>query len=157
MLKTNTSIVRKNVTRGKSWDNQDTSRHRSPNTPSFTISKPYYGNNHFKPPSRLDSPYPRQSKSQKKSNYNKSDNNYSNISRPQSPIYSIDNNRSRQHFSRNCLRNLQNYINSLLDPEQTDDTTSNTEHMETQSVSEEQLLEQQINDLFLELNQGTKN
>ena len=27
--------------------------------------------------------------------------------------------------------------------------------METQSVSEEQLLEQQINDLFLELNQGT--
>ena len=83
MLKTNTSIVRKNVTRGKSWDNQDTSRHRSPNTPFFTISKPFYGNNNFKPPSRLDSPYPRPSKSQKKSNYNKNDNNYSNNSRPQ--------------------------------------------------------------------------
>ena len=29
--------------------------------------------------------------------------------------------------------------------------------METRSVSEEQFLEQQINDLFLELNQGTIN
>ena len=92
--------------RGKSWDNQDTFPHRSPNTPSFTISKPYYGNNNFKPPRRLDSSYPRPSKSQKKSNYKKNDNNYSNNSRPQSPIFNIDNNRSRQRFSRNCLRIL---------------------------------------------------
>ena len=38
--------------------------------------------------------------------------------------------------------------------QQTDKTTSNTEHMKKRSVSQEKLLEQQFHDLFLELNQG---
>ena len=48
---------------------------------------------------------------------------------------------------------VRNYISSLLDKEQTDDTMSNTE---TQNVSEEQLPEQQFNDLLLELSQDTQ-
>ena len=38
--------------------------------------------------------------------------------------------------------------------QQTDETTSNTEHMEKRSVSQEKLLEQQFHDLLLELKQG---
>ena len=45
---------------------------------------------------------------------------------------------------------------SFLDQDSTDGKRSNTEHTETQNVSKEQLLEQQINDLLLELNQDTK-
>ena len=37
-----------------------------------------------------------------------------------------------------------NYINLLLDQEQTDEITSNTEQQETQNFSEEQLLEQEL-------------
>ena len=129
-------------------DVRDISRHKSPNTSSFTNSKPYYGNKNFRPPSKSGSPYPRRPNSQKKPNYNNNNNNYSINPRPQSPNYKRDSNRSRQLFSRNSIRNVRNYINSLLDQEQTDDTTSNTEHMETQCVSEEQLLQQQFNDNF---------
>ena len=49
-----------------------------------------------------------------------------------------------------------NYLNSFLDQEQTDDTTSNTEQTETQNASEERLLERQYNDLLSELNQNTQ-
>ena len=45
---------------------------------------------------------------------------------------------------------------SLLDQEETDDRTSDTEHMETQPFSEEQLLEHQFNDVVLELNLDTR-
>ena len=78
---------------------------------------------------------------------------HSNNSRPKSPHYNRDANRSRRSFSRNRLRNVRKHINPLLDQKQTDNTMSNTENTETQNVSEEQLLEQQINDLLLELNQ----
>ena len=82
-------------------------------------------------------------------NFNKNNNNIANNSRPKSPNHNRDGNRSRQPFSRNRLRNVRNYINTLLDQEQTDETTSNIEYMETQSVSEEKL----FNDLLLALNQ----
>ena len=70
----------------------------------------------------------------KKPSYNKNNNNYTNNSRPQSPNYNRDSNRSRRPFCCNCLRNVRNYIQSLLDQERTDDTTTSIEHMETQSV-----------------------
>ena len=40
--------------------------------------------------------------------------------------------------------------------EYSDNTMSNTESIDTTIVSEETLLEQQLNDLLLELNQGTQ-
>ena len=70
--------------------------------------------------------------------------------------YNRDGIRSRRPISRNRLRNVRNYINSLLDQEQTDDTMSNTENCETQKVSEEKLLGQQFNDCLCELNQDTQ-
>ena len=51
---------------------------------------------------------------------------------------------------------MRNYINSLLDPEQSDNTASNTENTDTINVSEETLLEQQFNDLLLKLTQDTQ-
>ena len=56
----------------------------------------------------------------------------------------------------NRLRNVRNYINSLLYQEQTDSTMPNTENTDTQNVFEETLLVQQFNDLLLELNQDTQ-
>ena len=64
--------------------------------------------------------------------------------------------RPRRPYPRNCLRNVRNYISALLDQEQTDDTTSPREKNDSQNVSEETLLEQHFNDLFLELNQDTQ-
>ena len=81
-----------------------------------------------------------------------SNNNY----RTQSPNSNRDGNRSQRPFSRNRLRNVRNYINSLLDQEQTDNTISHTDNENTQNVSEETLLEQQSNDLLLELNQDNQ-
>ena len=43
----------------------------------------------------------------------------------------------------------------MLDQEQSDNTTSNTENTDTTNVSEKTLLEQQFNDLNLVLNQDT--
>ena len=106
----------------------------------------------FKAPIRSGSSYPRLPKCQKKPNYNNNNKN-STSSRPQSPNYNRDGNRSRQPFSLNRHRNVQNHINSLFDQEQTDHTMSHKENTETQNVSEEQLLEQQLNHLLLELNQ----
>ena len=60
------------------------------------------------------------------------------------PSFNRDGNCSRRPFSRKRLHNVRNYINSLLDQGQTDDTMSNTENTATQNVSEENLLEQQI-------------
>ena len=119
--------------RNKSRDRRHNSRHRSPNKFSQLNSKPYYGNNNFKPPSRNGSPYPRTSYNQHKPNFNKNYTNSTN-SRPQSPSYNRDGNRSRRPFSRNRLHNVRNYINSLLDQEQTDDTMSTTENTETQCL-----------------------
>ena len=127
-----------------SRDNRKNSRNRSPNKFLQNNSKPYYGNSNFKPPSRNGSPYP-------KLNFK----NNSHISRPQSPYKNRDGNRPRRPFSRNRLRNDRNDINTLLDQEQTDNTTSHTETDDTQNVSEENLQEQQFNDLLLELNQDT--
>ena len=121
-------------------------RHRSPNKFSQNNSKPYYGNSNFKPPNRNGSPCPTPN-FQTNTQYN---------SRPQSPHYNRDGNHSRRPFSRNRLRNVSNYNNSLLDHEQSDNTTSNTENKDTTNVSEETLLEKQINDLLLELNQDTQ-
>ena len=59
-------------------------------------------------------------------------------------------------LSRNRFRNVRNYINSLLDQEQTDDTPSNTENTEAHNVSEEKLPEQQFNDLLIEITQDTQ-
>ena len=98
--------------RSKSREQRNHSRHGSPNKFSQNNSKPYYGNSNFKPPSRNGSPYPRPN-SQNNSLYN---------SRPQSPHYNRDGNRSRRPFSRNRLRTVRNYNNSLLDQEQTDNT-----------------------------------
>ena len=78
--------------RNNSREHRNNSRHRSPNKFSQSNSKAYYGNSKFKPPSRSGSPYPRRSDSQNNSHYN---------SRPQSPHYNRDGNRSRQPFSRN--------------------------------------------------------
>ena len=47
-------------------------------------------------------------------------------------------------------------MNGLLDQEQSDNTTSNTENTDTINVSEETLLEQQYNKLLLELNHDTE-
>ena len=44
----------------------------------------------------------------------------------------------------------------MLDQEQSDNTTSNTESGDTSNVSKETLLEQQFNHLLLELNQDTQ-
>ena len=77
-------------------------------------------------------------------------------SRPQSPHYNRDGKRSRRPLSRNRLRNVRNCINSLLDQEQSDNTTLNIEKTDTPNVSEETLVEQQFNDLLLELNQDTQ-
>ena len=63
--------------RSNSRDNRDTSGHRNPNKLSHSISKLYYGKNNFKPPSRNDSPYPRSSNYQNKSNCN-TNSSYSN-------------------------------------------------------------------------------
>ena len=127
--------------RSNSRDHRDNSRHRSPNEFSHSNSKPYHGNSNFKPPSRNGSQNPRRSNYQKKTNDN-TYNTYSNNSRPQSPHYNGDGNRSRRPLSRNRLLNVRKYINSLLDQEQTDNTTSKKANTETQNVSEEQLLEQ---------------
>ena len=81
--------------------------------------------------------------------------NNTNNSRPQSPYNNRDGNRHRRLFSRNRIRNVRNNINTLLDLEQMDNTTSHTETTDKQNVSEETLLEQQFNDLLLELNQET--
>ena len=124
---------------------RNNSRHRSPHKHPQNNSKPYYGNSNFKPPSRNGSPYP-------KPNFYKNTTN----SRPQSPCNNRDGNRPRRPFSRNHLRNVRNYINALLDQEQTDDTASPTENNDSQNVSEETLLEQQFNGLLLELNQDTQ-
>ena len=132
--------------RCNSRDQRNHSRHRSPSKLSQNNSKPYYGNSNFKPPSSNGSPYPRPN-TQNNSQYK---------SRPQSPHYNRDGNRSRRPFSQNRLRDVRNYINSLLDQEQTDNTTSNTENEDTTNVSEETLLEQQFNYLLLELNQDTQ-
>ena len=80
---------------------------------------------------------------------------YSGNSRPQSPNYS-DGKCSQQPILPTRLRNVQNYIISLLEQEQTDETSSNTEQTETQNVSQEQFLEQQFKDLLLELKQDTQ-
>ena len=138
-----------------SRDPRDNSRHRSPNKSSNSNLKPFYGNSKFKPTIRNCSPYLRSSNYQNKLNYN-TNNAYTNNSRPQSPYHNRDGNPSRRPFSRNRLTNVRNYINSLLDWEQTEDTNSNTENAETQNVSEEQLLEQQFNDVLLELYQDTQ-
>ena len=122
--------------RSNSRDRRVNSRHRSPNKSSHLNSKPYYGNNNFKPPSRNVSPYPRSTNNQYKPNYN-TNYTYSITSRPQSLSYNRDGNRSRRPISRNGLRNERDLINSRLDREQTGDTTSNTENAETQNVSEE--------------------
>ena len=140
--------------RSNSGENLDIFRLRTPNKSSFSNSKPYYGNNNFKLPSRPGSPDPRQQNYQKKPYYNKNI-IYSKKSRPQSPNHNRDGNSSRQPFLRNGFRNVRNYINSPLDQVQTNDTTSNTEQMKTQKISEEQLLEQQFNDLLFELQQNT--
>ena len=132
--------------RSNSREHRNHTRHRSPNNFSQNNSKPYYGNSNFKTPSRNGSSYPRPN-FQTNSQYN---------SRPKSPHYNRERNRSRQPFSRNQLRNVRNYINSLLDQEQSDNTTSNTENTDAKNVSQETLLEQQFNDLFLELNQDTQ-
>ena len=136
-------------------ENRDTSRHRSPTKSSYTNSKPHYGSNDFKPPSKSGSPYQIPPSFQKELNYNNNNTN-SNTFRPQSPNYNRDGNRSRQPFSRNYQCNVRNYIEFFLDQEQTEDTISITEIIETQNVSEEQLLDQQFNDLLLELNQDTQ-
>ena len=115
-----------------SREHRNHSRHKSQNKFLQNNSKPYYRNSNFKPPSRNGSRYPRpnlQTNSQYKS-------------RPQSPHYNFDGNRSRRPFSRNRLRNVRKYINSLLDEEQSDNTTSNTENTDTTNVSEETILEQ---------------
>ena len=51
--------------RCNSRDNQETSRHRSPNKSSIANSRPYYGNHNSKPPSKTGSPYPRSTNFQK--------------------------------------------------------------------------------------------
>ena len=51
---------------------------------------------------------------------------------------------------------MRNYIIPLLGEEQTQEAKSHSETTETQSASEKQLLEQQINDLLQELNQDTQ-
>ena len=125
--------------RSNSREHRNHSRHRSPNKSSQNSSEPYYGNSNFKPPSRNGSPYPRPN-FQTNSQYN---------SRPQSPQFNRDGNRSRQPFSRNRLRIVRNYFNSLLDQEQSDNTTSNTENTDTTNVEQIQTLpEQQFIDLF---------
>ena len=132
--------------RSNSREQRNHSRHRRPNKFSQNNSKPYYGTSNFKPPSRNGSHYPRP-------NFQ---NNSQNNSKPQSPHYNRDGNRSRRPFSRNRFHNVENYINSLLDQEQTDSTTPNTEKTDTTNVSEETLLEQQFNYLLLKLNQDTQ-
>ena len=92
--------------RSNSRECRTNSRHRSPNKIQQSNSKPYYGNNNFKPPSGSDSPYPRLQKSQNTLSFN---------SRPQSSHYNRDGNRSRRPFSRNRLRNVRKYIKSQLD------------------------------------------
>ena len=86
---------------------------RSPHKFPQNNSKPYCGNSNFKPPSRNGSLYP-------KLNFHNNTHN----SRPQSPYNNRDGDLPRRPFSRNRLRNVRNYINTLLDQEQTDDTTS---------------------------------
>ena len=132
--------------RSNSREHRDNSRHRRPNKFQQNNLKSYCGNSNFKPPSRNGSPYP-------KPNYQ---NNSQYNSRPQSPHYNRNSNRSRQPFTRNRLRNVGNYINSLLDQEQSDNTTSKTENTDTLNVSEETLLKQQFNELLLELNPDTQ-
>ena len=119
--------------RSNSRDQRDNSRLRSPNKYSPSNTKHYYGNSNFKPPSRNRSPYPRSFNYQNKPTY-KTNNTFSNNSRPQSFYYNPDGNRSRR---RKQLRNVKNYINSLLDQEKTDEIMSNTENAESQNVSEE--------------------
>ena len=87
--------------RSNSREHQNNSRHRNPSKFLRNISKPYYGNSNFKPPSRNCSPYPRPN-FQTNSQYNSR----------QSAHYNQDGNRSRRLFSRNRLRNVRNYVNS---------------------------------------------
>ena len=131
--------------RSNSREHRNNSRDRKPNRSFQNNSKPYYGISNFEPPSRNGSAYQRPNLS-----------NDSQNSRPQSPHYNTDGNRPRRPFSRNRQRNVWNYINSLLDQEQTENITSTNENTDTQNVSEEKLLEQQFNDLLLELNQDNQ-
>ena len=71
--------------RSNSRDYRNHSRHRNPKKFSENNSKPYYANSNCKPPSRTGSPYPRPNL-QTNTQYN---------SRPQSPHYNRDGNRSR--------------------------------------------------------------
>ena len=119
--------------RSNSKETRGTSRYTSPDRPSSSI----YGNIIFKPTSRTGSPY-------------------SPKYIPQSPKYKRNGNRSQRPLSRNCPRNVRNFINSLLDQEQTGNTASNTEHMETQKVPEEQFIEQHFDDILSALNQDTQ-
>ena len=100
--------------RSNGREHRNKSRHIRPNRSSQNNSKPYYGNSNFKPPIRNDSPYPRPNFS----------NNSQHNSSPESPHYNRDGNRPRRPFSRNGLRNVRNHFNSLLDQEQTDNTSS---------------------------------
>ena len=118
--------------RSNSREHRNQSRHRSPNKFSQNDIKPNFGNNIFKPPIGNGSPYPRPI----------FQTNYQYNSRPQSLHYNRDGNRSRRPFSRNRLRNVRIYIISLLDQEQPDNNTPNTENTDTTNVSKETLLEQ---------------
>ena len=93
----------------------------------------------IKPLSTYDLPHPRPQRLQNNKPSNNC-NNYNSNSRPQSPNYDRHDNRSRQPFSKNGLRNVQNYIVSILDQEPTDDTMYQLDTRETQKGSEEQLL-----------------
>ena len=62
----------------------------------------------------------------------------------------------KQLIRKNKVISYRDDIFDLLYQEQMGATTSNTENMETQSVSEEQFLQQQINELLLELYQDTQ-
>ena len=134
--------------RSKSRDNRNVYRYRCSNKSFSSNSKLYFLNTKFRPPSSSGSPYIKTENYQNiKPNYGS---NYSNNSKAQPSNYNRDGNCSRRPFSRNCGRNVRNFINSLLDKEKTDDTTSHTEHTENQSVSEEHFQEEQFNDLVLE-------
>ena len=112
--------------RSNSREHRNNSKHRRPNKFSQTNSKPYYVYSKIKPPSRSGSSYLRPSNFQKSLNDN---------FRTQSPHCNKDRNRSRQPFSRNRLGNVRNCINSLLDQEQTDNTTSNNENKDCLRVN----------------------
>ena len=98
-------------------DNRATSRHRSPNSTSNLILKPYNDTSNFKPPSRVGSTYPRLQNFQYKPKFTIK-NNYRSNSRAQSANNIREGNRSPQPFLCNRLRKVRKYINSLLDQKQ---------------------------------------